>query len=448
MKVKREDLNPCTVRLEITCGSDQVKSGFDRALKDLSKQIRVPGFRPGTAPRKMVEDAVNPQALFETAAEHVVRKAFDAAIQQENVKPDGPPAIEITKFERDSHECEFNAKIPLPPVVELSDYRGLNAVRPKVEVTDEEIEAQIDEIRRRQGKKQEVTDRGIQPGDAAVINLQASSDESDSRTFMVIAGQTFAGLDEAMTGMSTDEVKVVKLDFPASFQHEAWKGKKVEVRLSVKSVSAVKMPDLDDEFAKGMDFGNVDELKSRVKDAITDAKHNMVKDMLRDQLLDSLLGQSKVQVADTTWESVVVRRVQELTEELGRRNSNLEEYCKANGMTIDEFRASLEKEALVNVQRAVVIQKIFSDNGMKIESNDVDRHFRHILAENKIEPEKADAFAKEYAQQIREEIVFRAMASKVTDLLVEHAKIEEFDPGQAAQGAKPAAKSPKKPKSK
>lgn len=445
MQVKREDLNPATVQLAVECSPEQIAAGFDRALRDLSKKVKVPGFRPGKAPKKMVEEALNPQALYESAAENIVRKAYEEAAKAEDLKPAGQPSVDILEFYRGGEPLEdgkiadpafkFNVKVPLEPVVELSEYKGLVANRPAVTVSDEEIEHQIEELRRSQGKKSEVADRGIQEGDAVVLSLTADDDES--RSFMVIAGQTFEGLDKAMMGLSADDVKSVTLEYPENFQHEAWKNQKKKTKLAIKSVSAFQLPALDDEFAKGYNFDNVDALKERVRTGITDVKENAAKDMVRDQLLMALLEKSTVHVAENTWESVVDRRLREMGQELQSRGADFKQYFESNGLTEEEFIEQLKADAKVNVEKAVIIQKLFQDNEMKIEQEDLNKFFMQVLSENNVQQEQVEAFSKEFGAQIREEVIFRAMTSKVTDLLIEHAKISE---GAAPAAAKPAKK--------
>jgi len=451
MKIKREDLNPATVQLEISCTEDQIKSGFDKAVRELGKKVRVPGFRPGKAPKHMMEEGLNPQALYEKAADLIIRSAYDQILERESLKPDGMPSVDITMFHRGGETLDdgktaeptfdFKMKIPLVPVVELADYKGLAAQRPAITVTDEEVNHQIDELRRGAGKKSEVTNRGIQEGDAVVVALSVDWDANDTRSFMVIAGQTFPGLDKAIMGLSTDDVKVEELEFPESFQHEAWKGQKLKTKILIKSVSAFQLPELTDEFAAAFNFDNVDALKGRVHEGIKAVKDNMVKDMVRDQLLDSLLEKSTVHVADNTWEGVVDRRIRELGAELERNNANFEQYFQANNLTEEQFMESLREEAKVNVRRALIIQRLFQDHGMKIENSDVDFHFRQVLAENNVPQDQVDAFTKQYGGQVREEIIFRAMASKVTDLLIENAKIEEVTGGTGTKSSSKSAKS-------
>lgn len=450
MQVTREDINPATVRLAISCTPDQIEAGFDRALRDLGKKVKVPGFRPGKAPRKMVEESINPQALYENAADVIIRKAYEQAARDFDLKPEGVPTVDLQQFYRGGETTEdgktaeptfnFTIKVPLAPVVELAETKGLQAQSPAVTVSDEEIDYQIEELRRGQGTKREVSDRGIQDGDAVVLSLATSDD--DARSFMVIAGQTFPDLDKALLGMSGDDVKSETLNFPDNFQNEAWKGKKIKTKIAVKSVTAFQLPALDDEFAKGYNFDNIDALRERVREGIRQVKENAVRDLVRDQLLDSLLTKSTVHVAENTWESVVERRVRELGAELQSRGSSFEEHLKSNNVTEEEFMEQLKADAQINVHRAVVIQKIFQDNGMTIGADDLNEFFRQVLVENNVAPENVDAFSKEYGAQIREEVVFRAMTSKVTDFLIEHADIAESVEA-AAKPAKPkAAKKP------
>lgn len=444
MQVKREDLNACTVLLEVSCSADQVKAGFDKAVKKLGKKVRIPGFRPGLAPKKMVEEALNPQALFETAAEEIINTAYKAALEKESLEPNGYPAIDITKFEKEEPTCEFTAKVPLKPVVELAEYKGLEANKVAVSVSDEEVEQHIEEFRRRGGEKKEVTDRGVQEGDVAVVTIKVDGEEGEGRTFMIVAGQTFADLDKALTGMDTEDTKSVTLNFPESFQHKGWAGSKKKATVSVKSISAVQLPDLDDDFAKSLNTENVDDLKQKVRDGILDAKERSAEEMLRDNLLDTLLAQSKIEVADNTWEQVVRQRMDDFEREADRQQRTLEDLVSTSGMNVEEFTNNLTEEAKVNVRRAVVIEKIFTDNEMKVTNEDVGLHLTQIAMENRVPREQFEQFVKEYGPQLREEVIFRTMAAKVTDLLVEHAKITEVEAGAEEAPAPKKAKRTKK----
>ncbi len=426
MRVEREDLNPCTVVLKVTCSPEQVQAGVKKAVKFLAKRIKVQGFRPGTAPQSVLEKMIPAQEIDALAQEETLNVAFKAAVQEEGLDLGGQSSIDKIEFDRATDKCEFTVKVPLAPKVELGDYKSLEAEKFKVEVHDSEVDRQIDELRSRSGKKKAV-DRGITEGDNALINLKVEDAEGDGRNFMVVAGQTFEDLDKALEGMKTDDIKSVELTFPEGFAEADLAGKKVKCKVTVRNVSAIELPEMDDEFAKSLNLENVDELKTRIRENILRAKENMAQEMVNDRLLHDLLGKSQVHVADTAWESVAERRLNEIREELKQQNATLEQYAQQNGMTEEQFVAAQKDEARIQVQRAVLIEKIFQAEGMKVTDNDANEQFLRIAIENRVPESELKKFAKEFGAQIRDEIVYRTMYGKVMALLNETAKISEID---------------------
>jgi trigger factor len=412
MQVKREDLNECTIQLEIVCSTDQIDAAFKKAVKSLGKNLRIPGFRPGQAPLPMIEQSLPPQEVEAAAAEEAVKDAYKKAINEEGITPSGQPRVNLTKFEREAKACEFSIKIPLRPIIEIEGYKGLKAERPKIEVTDEEIDQQIEELRRRGGTQEKITDRGIETGDMSVVNIKPDEDGIEGRSFMMIAGQTFPQLDEEIAGMKTEEIKTVELTFPDTFQEQDWAGKKFKCDVTIRSVSGVNLPELDDEFAKSLRADNVDDLRSKVGAGLENAKSQWADDVVNEQLMDHILKTSKVVVPDTTWEAVAERRLTEMAQELQDNKSSLEDYAKEKGMSIEEMQEKLQDEAKMHVQRAVIIEHIFQEEKMEITDEHVNRHFLDLAQENNIKQEDLQQFAEQQGDAIREEVIFRTISLK------------------------------------
>lgn len=425
MKVKREELNPCTIQLEITCSPEQVKEGYRKAIKKMAKLVKVPGFRPGQAPRSIVEKQVPRQELDRTAADEIVQNAFKKALEQEDLKPENRPRVELKELDEEQDKCIFAVKVPLAPKVELGDYKGIKVESPSPEVTDDDIDYYLERLRAREGKPQEVTERSIEEGDNAVINIKPKGEEGEGRTFMVTVGQTFEGLDKLLTGMKAEEMSSADLEFPEGFQESDWAGEKKKVTVTVRSVSAVKLPELTDEFAKKMNADNVDDLKKQLAEQIGAAKQRISREIVNEKLLEKILENSTIHVADTTWESVVDQRVGQIQSELKEKGTTLEEDVKKKGMTMEEFLESQREEAKLHVKRAVVIETIFKQEDMKITEQEAGRYFAEVLSENEIPQEDIKKFSKEYGPQIREEVIFRAMYAKTMDHVREHADITE-----------------------
>ncbi len=447
MKVDRNDLNACTVQFEIVCTPDQIETGFSRAAKEFSKRIKIPGFRPGTAPQRVVEKMIDPDELTRAAIDEIIRIVLVKVLDDEKIVADNSPAVNITKFNRAEGQCEFGAKVPLPPVVKLGEYKGIKITVPPVEVSESEIDKQISELRSRKGQRAEIVGRGIAEGDMAVVNIKPDGDTGEGRTFMIVVGQSFPSLDSILTGMGAEEIKHGKLSFPAEFQEKDWAKKSFEATITVRSATATQLPDLDDSFAQSLKANDVKDLKDKVKTGIERAKMQMGQEMINEQIFDQLLASSEVEVPDTTWEQVTNKRLQELAYELGQQKKTVEDYVKENGMDVNEYVKRLQDEAKVQVKRAVLIESIFKEEKFEIDNNDINRHFLHIAAENQVPEAELEKFAKKYGANLRQEIVFRTMHAKVVEFLNEHAERADGIPKSKPKKTEPKvdSKSEEKP---
>lgn len=441
MTVTREDINPCTVQLSVICAPEQVTAGFDRAYREASKKIRVPGFRPGHAPKHLVQQSVNREALQESAADHIVSAVFKVALKDQAIEPFLRPSVEVKKLDEEAKECEFVARVPLKPVVELADYKSLKAERPAIDVTDEEVEQHLEEMRQRKSTREAVTGRGVKDGDVTVVNIRVEGEAGDGRTFMTIAGQTFPQLDQVLAGMNAEDMKSADLTFPENFQEKDWAGKTFHCQVTVRSVSAVKMPDLDDEFAKQYNLENVSDLKIRLKEIILKAKREQAAQFVNEQLLDNLLAASTIHVPDQMWEQVAYTRLQDIAREQQGQGSTLEKYAEQNGMTVEQLVEAVKAEAKLFVQRAQAIQDIFVKEGMKLTDQDLTLELQEMALEFRMDPETL--FNELKKNNALQELTHRSINRKVMNFLNSHAEITERA-GSGTVSAGPAAEKPKR----
>jgi trigger factor len=436
MQVTREELNPCTLKLTIVCDPQEVTDGFNRAFKQIAKKVKLPGFRPGHAPRAMLEGIVSKEELYDEAAEHIVRNSFKKALEQEGIQPDQSvrPTVELQSLDRDSAQAEYTAKVPLPPKVTLGDYKGLPLEKPPVEVTDEEVERQIEEFRKRRQTREAVTDRGVEEGDVAVVNIKAEGETGEGHTFMSVAGQLFPQLDEALRGMKVEEMKNVELTFPDTFTEKEWAGQTKKVTVTLNSLSAVKLPELDDAFAQSLQTENVEDLRVRVRDGIGRAKESMLRDMLGEQLLDRLHERSEVNVSDNMWEQLAQRRLEETAYEQQRQGKSLEQYAAENGMTVEQLILAWQEKAKMHVERALLIREVFTAEQMQLTNQELNVELQGMAQEYGVELEQMVNMLRE--NNAIDELHFRAISRKVGDFLEANATIQE------ATEAAPATETP------
>ncbi len=423
MQITREDLNPCTVKLTVVCEGDLVRDGFERAYRDLAKKVRVPGFRPGQAPRSVIEKMLAKEDIYDAAAEHIVRKAFREAMEDQGLQPHSQPSVDVKLLDEETSSCEFTVKVPLQPQIELADYKGLAAEKPVADVTEAEVDRQLEDLRRRRSTRESITDRGVIEGDVAVVSIKIEEEAGQGRNFMVVAGQTFPELDSALMGMKVEEMKSVDLPFPKNFQEKDWSGRMLASQITLRSLSAVKLPELDAAFAKLYQTDSVDELRTLIRDGIAGAKEAMAEEYVNEQLLDELLRQSTVHVPDTMWEQVAQRRLEDLAQEQRKKERTLEEYAADKGMTVEQLVEALRQEAESHVKRAVMVQEIFRRENLQLDNQDMNRELNQMAREFGIDAQ--DLLAQLKKNNAMDELQFRAINHKVSEFLRDSANLTE-----------------------
>ncbi|MDX2064718.1 MAG: trigger factor [Fimbriimonadaceae bacterium] len=437
MTVTREDLNPCTVRLTIVPSPEQVKSSFDRAFREMTKDARVAGFRPGKAPRAMLEKMIHEEQWMEEAARVLVNTTLQKAIESEQLSPDAntSPSVEVKSINRAELAAEYSAKVPLPPKVELADPKLLSITLNLVEVTDEEIDQQIEQFRKGQGKREAVTDRGIADGDVAVLDIRAEGD-SEGKRAMVIAGKTFAELDALIAGMHLEEIKSGELTFPADWSEIAWRGQTLSVTVAVQSLTAVALPSIDDDFAKALQTENLDDLRTRIREGLMQVKEDAEFEMATDKLLDEMVAKSTIEVSDNMWEQLADRRLRETAEAQAQQGKSLEQYTAELGMTIEQFVASWNERAQAEIKRAFVIQNLFAANKMQLSNEEMSEELFRMAQENNVTADALYAYMQK--NNDFQELNFRAIQRKVRTFLLSQADRKEA--GVAAETEAPESR--------
>lgn len=426
MNIEREDLNPCTVLLKVKCAPEQVAAGFATAYKKAAKRIKVPGFRPGTAPPHLVRQYVDPDWVKEVAAEEIVKAAYTDAVKDQNLQPHAAPRIEITKYEGEEGELEFSAKVPLPPQIELGPIEGIEVTRFKVDVSDEEVEHGIQELREGKATRKTVESRGAQEGDFAVVNIKVDGDEGEGRNFMTVVGQTFPQLDQTLTGMDLDAIKHAELQFPDNFQEADWAGKLLSCQVRLRSLSAPVLPELTDEFAQQFNTESLEDLRERVREGIREAKERHADSYVHEQILAALLQSSTIHAPDPMIEGVFEVRMRDLAKAAADAGVTIAEVAKQSNMTEEELAQRIMEDATAEVHRALILTEIFGKLEMKIDKTDLMDQVRDIARHEGIAPEQAWAAIRGAGRT--DELHFRALRKKVLEYLAEKAKVKIVDP--------------------
>jgi trigger factor len=418
MNVEKEQLNACTVKLTIEVDPAEVQEAIGIVKRQIAKGMRVPGFRPGKAPAALVEQFIEKDTLFQRVGEHLVQRTYPEAIKQEGLEPYGGPAVELQQLDEENPFI-YTAKVPLPPQVTLGEYKGLAAERPDPTPTDEEIDGEIAELRRRRAKQTPV-ERPAQEGDLAVVTVKPEEAENGKR-FMVIVGQTFPQLDQELMGMSAGETKNALLTFPENFEEADWAGKPFDCAISLASLSSVEVPEFDDEFAKHYNVDTADELRTKISERIHRMKEIFGENEVEESLFKSLVDQSTIEMPDTIWEGVYRDEWRSLERQQAKEETTVEAYAANQGLTVEQLREHVKEDAQTQVKRALLIRDIAEQEKFELTEDEIRAQIQRLAERAGVGYEVAQ---REIArQQGMDEVRFRAMYAKVAAFMKEHANI-------------------------
>lgn len=423
MTIQRTDLNPCTVVLEVECTPQQVREAINKTLRRASKRVRIPGFRPGTAPPEVVKKHVNLEVVKEWAAEEAVNLGLKDALKQEAITPyrGTRPRLEAVEFDFNAATCSFTVKVPLEPKIALGEYKGLSATKPDAQVTDDAVDEYIEQLRSERASKQPVETRGAQHGDQAVVLIRPEDKSLGEKAFAVSVGQTFPSLDEALLGMKAEDVRTVEITFPSDFSDASWAGKTLKCEIEIRSLTAPVLPDLDEAFAQSLNADSVEELRSKVRGALERAVEQRNRHLVQEQLLTRLMESSTIELPDPLWEDVADRRLEELERDLQASGKTLDEAAAEEGTTSEKVREHFRNAARSEVARAMAIRHIAEKENLKITNQDVIAQALSIAMREGVEPETVlEAYRR--ANRL-DELRFQALYDKVLSFLEEHAVI-------------------------
>ncbi len=354
MKSTVEQLSPTRVRINVEVPFEELKGDFDRAYKALAQQIKVPGFRPGKAPAKLLEARVGRGAVLEQVVNDALPGKYSEAVTTAEIKVIGQPDIEITKIE-DGQELAFTAEVDIRPEITLPDFATLAVTVDPIEITDADIDEQLESLRARFGTLTGV-ERAVQDGDFVSIDLSATVDGADvpeaSATGLsheVGSGQLIEGLDEAIVGLASGESK----EFTSTLVAGEHAGKESVVTVKVGTVKERELPDADDEFAQlASEFDTLDELKTDLRERVGRVKRVEQAGQIRDKVLESLLETVEIALPESVVKAEVDGQIHEALHGLDHDDEQLNALLEAQGSSREEF----EKDAQESAERSVKIQ--------------------------------------------------------------------------------------------
>ncbi len=368
MKSTVEQLSPTRVRINVEVPFEELKPDFDRAYKALAKQVRIPGFRPGKAPAKLLEARLGRGAILEQVVNDALPGRYSEAVTTSEVKVIGQPEIEITKIE-DGQELAFTAEVDVRPEITLPDYESIAVTVDAFTVGDEDIEEQLQSLRQRFGTLTGV-ERPVQDGDFVSIDLSATVDGQEvaeaattGLSHEVGSGQLIEGLDEALVGLSAGESK----EFTSTLVAGEHAGKEAVITVTVQTVKERELPEADDEFAQlASEFDTLEELKADLRSRVERVKKVQQAGEIRDKVLDTLLEQVEVPLPEAVVKAEIDAVTHDAVHGFDHDEAKFAEALEAQGSTREEFDTETKEAAEKSVKTQLLLDAIAEAEGTQV----------------------------------------------------------------------------------
>ncbi|OBK77239.1 trigger factor [Mycobacterium sp. 1274761.0] len=390
MKSTVEQLSPTRVRINVEVPFTELEPDFDRAFAQLAQQVRLPGFRPGKAPRKLLEARIGRGAVLQQVVNDALPSRYSQAVTTSEVKPLGQPDIEITKLE-DNEELVFTAEVDVRPEITLPDLDALTIEVDPIEVTDEDVDAELQNLRARFGTLTGV-ERAAQNGDFVSIDLSASVDGKDvpeakteGLSHEVGSGQLIEGLDDAIVGLKAGETKVFTTKLVAG-EHA---GEEAQVTVTVNSVKERELPEADDEFAQlASEFDTIDELKASLKEQVERTKRVQQAEQIRDKALETLLDQIEVPLPEKIVQAQIDDTVHNAIHSLDHDEDAFGKALEAQGSSREEFDKDNKENAERAVKTQLVMDAIADQLNIQVGQNDLTERLVLMSRQYGLEPQQ------------------------------------------------------------
>ncbi len=404
------------------------KADFDaevmRVYKKNAPKINVPGFRKGKAPKSIIEKMYGSAVFYDEALDNLAPKLYEDAVSEAKLEVVSKPDMEVVSI--DDSGVLLKAKVYTKPEVEVSAYKGLEVTKEKVEVTEEDMNEEIEAVRKRNSRKLTVADRAVQDGDEAVIDFEGFLDgeafeggKGEKHPLVIGSNSFIPGFEEQLIGKSIGDEFDINVTFPEEYTSESLAGKAVIFKIKLHEINKTEIPELDDEFVKDVsEFDTVDEYKADIKKKITERKEKVAENKLEESLIDKLLENLTADIPQPMIESEIDGYVRDYEYRLGSQGGSLDMYFQYTGMNMEKLRENFAEQAQRQVKTRLALEKIVELENITPTEDDLEAEYKKIASGYNVDVETVKKSIP--AEGIGSDISLR----KAVDLIKESAVIK------------------------
>lgn len=382
-------------QLEIAVEPKEFESAVEKAYKKEAGKITIPGFRKGKAPRAFIEKYYGKEVFYDSAINSIYPDALDEAVKEANIEVIDDK-IDFDIVEVGENGLIFKATLTVKPEVTIDNYKGIEVSPVNVEVTDEDINDEIERVRERNSRLITVEDREAQNGDIAIIDFEGFCDgvafeggKAEKYSLGLGEGQFIAGFEDQVIGHKPGEEFDIVVTFPEEYQAKDLAGKEAVFKIKLHEIKKKELPEVDDEFVKDVsEFDTLDQYKESLKNQLTEQFEKKAKDDVENQMIDKLIELVEAEVPEAMYNNKIKEMAREFEYRLKSQGLDINSYMKYTGMDSQKFKESFKPQAERQVKLRLALEKIADLENLEATEEDLENEYKKIAERYSMEVEK------------------------------------------------------------
>jgi len=391
MIIDIKKLQHSEIEIKFSIPWDEWKIFLDEAAASFSKELKIKGFRPGKAPRDMVEQRVGKKALLDSAAEKAVRKKYADFLKNEKISALGSPRAEILKL-AEGNNLEFKITTAVMPEIEIESWEkeikklNVDFKKKEVKIAEDEVEKEIGKIAESRAKLITVS-REAKKGDAVFLDFKAlqggvpiENGSGKNHPLILGSGVFIPGFEENIIGLKEKEEKNFELDFPGNYHEKNLAGKKAAFNVKINLVQERQIPPINDEFAKSLgDFENLEKLRASVREGIKEEKTNERKEKRRSDIIGKIIEKSKADLPEILVSSEILKMAEELEMQIEKTGMKLDDYLNKIKKKKEDLEKEWQPEAVRRVKAAFILEKLAKENNIEVPNKEIEKEMNEVI---------------------------------------------------------------------
>ncbi|MDO5541324.1 MAG: trigger factor [Eubacteriales bacterium] len=423
MSLKVENLEHNMVKLTIETSAEDFDKAMQNAYQKNKNKINIPGFRKGKAPRVMIEKMYGAGIFYEDAANEIIPAAYDKEVAESGLDIVSQPKIDVVQIEK-GKPFIFTAEVAVKPEVTLGEYKGLEVPKADVEVTEEDIQKEIDKERENNSRTIDVDDRAVENGDMIKLDFDGSVDgvpfaggKAENYDLTVGSGSFIPGFEEQLVGVEIGQDVDVKVTFPEDYHAAELAGKEAVFKCKVNAIRTKELPEADDDFAQDVsEFDTLAEYKEDIRKKLAEKKETEAKNAKETAAVEKAVENASMDIPEAMIDSQVRRMADDFAGRLQSQGLTVEQYMQFTGMTADKLLEQMKPEAEKRIRNSLVLEAIAKVENFEISDEKVDEEINKMAEMYKMEAENVkNMMGEQGLQQIKDDLAIQEAVNLLRD---------------------------------